>query len=495
MMGFGIETETLEFKKTTAETKEAINSICAILNKHGKGEVYFGIASGGKIIGQTVTEQTLRDIGIAISNAIAPKIYPEISCVTIEDKNCIRIKFEGVEQPYYANGKAKIRVADSDLDMSPSELERYILNKNSFADKWENKISNTDIEAVDEKLLKRYLDKAKDKKRINLEYTDKKTVLNKLFLTLDGKLLNAGKVLFCESEMAELQMAIFATGERLTFNDIKRMHGDIFTLIDAAELYVRSNINWKVKFDGSMQRKEIPEIPVEALREAIVNSFCHKNYAVMEANEVAIFKDRIEIYNPGSFPSGYQPEDFIKGSERPVRRNPLIAQILYYSQDAENFGTGLKRIVQSCSEAGIKVEFKTTKAGFVSVFYRPQDVSGGKLSGKSDDKQEALENSKMLATSRISEQADIRNSVEAGGKSGDKLTGKLNLQNIDRKILSLCCEKDISATEIAKELGYTKANSYIRGKIAMLRENGLLEYTIPDKPNSRLQKYKRTVSS
>lgn len=85
-------------------------------------------------------------------------------------------------------------------------------------------------------------------------------------------------------------------------------------------------------FDGSLQRKEIPEIPADAIREALINSFCHKDYGACQSNEVAIYKDRVEIYNPGSFPEGYKPEDFISGDERPVRRNPLITSILYYSR-------------------------------------------------------------------------------------------------------------------------------------------------------------------
>lgn len=48
--------------------------------------------------------------------------------------------------------------------------------------------------------------------------------------------------------------------------------------------------------------KEIPEIPVDAVREALINSFCHKEYGTGQNNEVSIYKDRVEIYNPGTFP-------------------------------------------------------------------------------------------------------------------------------------------------------------------------------------------------
>ena len=67
------------------------------------------------------------------------------------------------------------------------------------------------------------------------------------------------------------------------------------------------------------------------------------------------------------------PQDFINGEERSIKRNPLLAQLLYYTKDIESFGTGLKRIVLACEEAGVVVEFKLLKKGFAVVFYRPDD--------------------------------------------------------------------------------------------------------------------------
>ena len=214
-------------------------------------------------------------------------------------------------------------------------------------------------------------------KRIGFEYSDKKTALDKLMLTNGEKLLNAGMVLFCDSLYSEIQMAIFAGKERLTFLGIQRERAPIFELIVKAERYIASNIRWRVEFDGSLQRKEIPEIPMDAVREALTNSFCHKDFGSCQTNEVAIHPDRVEIYNPGTFPKGLTPEDFIDGKQRPVRRNPLIASILYYSKDIESFGTGLKRIVDACTESGCKCAFEVLKSGFVVVFHRksPTDVS------------------------------------------------------------------------------------------------------------------------
>lgn len=300
-MNLGIETETLEFKRSTGELKEAIQSICAILNKHQHGELYFGIKPDGTPIGQNITEETLRDVSRRIKNSIEPRIYPEISKVTLDDKDCIYVRFEGTQVPYFAYGVAKIRVADEDLTMSPEQITELLLSSGREGNRWENLVSNKTIEDVDEALLKKYTMQAHEIGRIAISYTDKKTVLNQLELTEGNSLINAGKVLFSDDIVQDVQMAIFATNERMTFNDIQRHHGPVLKLVDIAENYIKSNIHWRVEFTGALQRMEIPEIPMDAIREALLNSFCHKDYALGQSNEVAIYKDRVEIYNPGTF--------------------------------------------------------------------------------------------------------------------------------------------------------------------------------------------------
>jgi ATP-dependent DNA helicase RecG len=65
-MIFGQESEILEFKKSTGELNASMHDISAILNKHGAGELYFGIHPNGTVLGQTVTEKSLRDVSQAI---------------------------------------------------------------------------------------------------------------------------------------------------------------------------------------------------------------------------------------------------------------------------------------------------------------------------------------------------------------------------------------------------------------------------------------------
>ncbi len=363
------ESETLELKKSISELKEAIISIVSILNKHREGELYFGIKNNGEIVGQTVSEKTLREISKSISDFIEPKIFPIGQHLNMENKDIIHVKFKGDNIPYYAYGRAYVRVCDENKQMIAKEIERIILEKNKDVLRWDNKESEKEIKDLNTGTMKEFIKKANEAKRINFKFSDAKTSLNKLGLINKDKLTRAAEVLFCDKNSMEVQAAVFAGTDKVTFLDIKKFSGNIFNLIEQSENYLKEHMDWRAKMED-LERVEIPEVPLRALTEAIVNSLCHRDFSNPKGNEIAIFKDRIEIYNPGNFPEGLTPEDFIKKEERSILRNPLIAETLYLSRTIEKWGSGIKRIYNECKVAGVKVEFKMIKSGFLVVFYR-----------------------------------------------------------------------------------------------------------------------------
>lgn len=112
------ETEQIEFKKSLSELKQGIVSLVAMLNKHSAAELWFGIAPKGDVVGLDITEKTLRDLSQAIASHIEPAIYPTISQQNVEGKSCIRVEALGFQKPYFAYGRAYMRVADEDKRLS-----------------------------------------------------------------------------------------------------------------------------------------------------------------------------------------------------------------------------------------------------------------------------------------------------------------------------------------------------------------------------------------
>ena len=378
-----IESETIELKKSTSEIKEAVISICAILNKHGKGTLYFCIADDGSIIGQQIGKATLKDISKSISDHLEPKIYPHIKNIKLSGKDCIIVDFDGKDGLYSAFGRFYLRAGEEDKKLSVSEIRRMVEKLNNYAYTWGGEVSGDAVSTASAAAIKSFIEKGRKAGRISFPYDNPANVLRKLGLVAGGRLLNAAKALFSTGQPLTVQAAVFAGRDKITFLDIQNYQGNIFEMAAKAELYVQEHINWRADLSGS-SRVEIPEIPVRAIKEAIINSLCHRDFANPKSNEVAIYKDRIEIFNPGLFPYEYTPEDFIKGSQPSIPRNPLIAETLFRSEDIEKWGSGLRRISAECRKVGIKVRFVRNKSGFTVVFYRPiakDNAQAGKTAG------------------------------------------------------------------------------------------------------------------
>src|SRR6185369_197025 len=178
------ETETIELKKSTSELKEAVLSIVAMLNKHQRGEVWFGIRNDGTVVGQQVSDKTVRDISKAIADHIEPRIYPVVEQVSIDSRQCVKVLAEGKDCPYYAYGRAYIRVGDEDRQLSARELENLILAKNRERLRWDTEVCDkATVDDIGPGKLKSFL------KLCGLKFDSIPNSLEKLNLVKDGRLL------------------------------------------------------------------------------------------------------------------------------------------------------------------------------------------------------------------------------------------------------------------------------------------------------------------
>lgn len=368
-MNIGKETENLEFKKTTSELKEAIISIVSILNKHGIGTLYFGIKPNGDVIGQTVSESSLRDVSRAVYDNIKPQIFPVIKDVEIDNKHLIQVEFSGEEAPYSAYGRYYLRTADEDREVTPNALKQFFV-ANEYKAHWERARSNANKNHYDKVTIKNFVYKAIQAGRLqNGKYTGPSILAR--FGLIDGDFLtNAGEILFGNTQPVTLKVAIFATDEKLTFLDMKMYEDNVLNLLQISEEYILKNIRWRneiVEFD----RVEIPEVPVAVIREVLANSFAHSQYNnTTTVHEICIHPGMITIYSPGSYASSFKPEEYIKKNIQSSIRNADIAKILYINNSIEQFGSGFKRIHSLCKDAGVKYAYVASETGFTFILYR-----------------------------------------------------------------------------------------------------------------------------
>ena len=372
-MNIGKETEWVEFKKSTSETKEGVISISSILNKHGKGEIYFGVTDNGDVVGQDIGKDTERKLSRDISENIKPAIWYEISTRYSDDgKAFIDVQFNGSNAPYSAYGKYYKRFADEDKQITDAELERlFILRRKDYSE-WEDSDSDESVSEVDEPLLKKIISDGNESGRIKYEYTDAVSILTKLgvYDSSSGFLTNAGKVLFSANHPILLKTAVYAGTTKDTFIKLNHFDGNIFECINEGISFVMSAIDWKVSISGSARRKEEPEIPQTAIREMVVNAFAHGCYFSNTTFSIEVFSDRAVIYSPGGFPLGFTPEDFAYNAAEPIMLNPKIVNVLFKTSVIESFGSGFERTFKACDESDVKYEYENTMTGFRFVFIR-----------------------------------------------------------------------------------------------------------------------------
>ena len=364
------EDEFNEFKRTTGELNEAMVSISGILNKHRGGKIYFGLKNDGTPVKFTITDSTERDVSRKIYEAIRPQIIPTIQIDTIDGNEVIVVDFHGDDVPYSAFGKYYIRTADEDRELTPIELRKIMIGQ-EYTENWGNKTSDETIDDVDEKTLKAFYRNAVQCNRMPDYGFDKAIILGKIGVLNGDKLTNAGKYLFSKNHPVVLKMAVFATKHKETFLDIAHEEGNIFQLIDIAVGYIIKNIRWRVEMTGDgIHRKEIPEIPIDALREAVINSFAHARYDIPVQHEISVFSDRISIVNPGSFANEFEPIDFAERDIHSFLRNETIARVLYLCKDVETFGSGIRNIYKLCNTAGVSVSYINSDTDFTIEFSR-----------------------------------------------------------------------------------------------------------------------------
>ncbi|MBQ3384836.1 MAG: putative DNA binding domain-containing protein [Erysipelotrichaceae bacterium] len=385
------ETEIIEFKKSTSELKQGVISLSSMLNKHGTGELYFGVLNNGEIVGQQVGEKTTHDVSVEIKNHIKPTVIPTIELLNEKGKDYIKVTVNGNSKPYSAYGRYYIRSDDEDIVMDNDSLYAIFNDSNLDYSDWENAITEYAVDDVDEERLISYFNDANSCGRIKYVYKDPEDALSKLSLLKKGKLNNAGYYLFSKNKPLKLKLAVFNTEERISFSYINMFEGNIFDCIDASIQFISRYMNWSAEIVGT-KRLETPEIPLEAIREIVVNSFAHMKYRDSKAivNSIYFTPGKLKITNAGGLPANTTPEDYALGRKGPVLRNPLIDMVLYKNNMIDSFATGFERTFRLCKENGIEYEYSDEGVEFSFTFIRSKVNSNDTINDTKTNRKDSI---------------------------------------------------------------------------------------------------------
>jgi ATP-dependent DNA helicase RecG len=298
------ESEKLEFKNSTGQRTAAMKAVCGMLNSLG-GFVLFGVTDKGELRGQDINANTMETISAELSR-IDPPAFPDIETVTLENgKSIIALRVPGGGGLYTYDGRPYIRTGPTTRVMPREEYERRLMDRLHSTRRWENEpvAKGVSIKDLDEEEVQITLQSAIDTGRMDRpKRSDTKSILTGLGLIVDGKLTNAAVVLYGKAGKLEsiypqcsVKVARFRGADRMAdFSDNRYFWGHAFDLLRRGETFLKDHIPIAGKVSGKLKRDDQPLYHPRALREALANAICHRDYTGAGASvSVAMYDDHL----------------------------------------------------------------------------------------------------------------------------------------------------------------------------------------------------------
>ncbi len=374
------ESETVEFKQSLGEMKEILETIGAFANGEG-GAIVIGLTPAKKIVGVQLGKDTLEAFTNSILQQTDPKVFSSLALAEVDGRTLIVVRVETSSfKPVLVSGRGYKRVGRSNHMLSSNEWTRLLFANKGIS--WDaGAVAEATFDDIDADVLRQFLRRAEQERNMVIDLnTPLVEALAKLELLYEGKPNRAAVLLFGKRPQrffypAELRCARFKGTEPIHFIDMKVMGGNIIAQVPAAMEFIQRHISMAAEIvPTQVERIDRWEYPLEALREAIINATCHRDYFDSGNVQVRIFDDRIEVWSPGLLPEGITVADLYRThNSRP--RNHRIAHAFFLINYIEQWGTGTLRMVDLCREAGIPdPEYDERSSAFVVTFRKVKRI-------------------------------------------------------------------------------------------------------------------------
>lgn len=348
------EGKTLEFKQDLSSLKPILKTLIAFANTAG-GTLIIGRTDKGKVIGVENIFVAEEQLTSAIADNIYPPLMPEIEISTFKGCSLLIVQVPFWRGPFYLKSKGEeqgtyIRLGSSSRLAGPemlAELKRAVM-KTSFD---QQPCPDIDVSGLNMKKIKETF--AKVGKKIQQKTLETLGIL----VPFHKKLVcsNGGLILFGKDELrkqyfpnAEVRCARFQGSTKTQFIDQLDIQGSVLDATIEVPKFIQRNTRLAASIEGA-RRKDIPEYSPIVIREILTNALVHANYSILGMNpKIAIFSDRLEIESPGMLPYGYTLENFFSGVSHV--RNKVIVRVFRELNLMEEWGTGYKRIEETCQK-------------------------------------------------------------------------------------------------------------------------------------------------
>ncbi len=469
----------LEFKRSTGELKEAMQTLCEFLNGSG-GTLLFGVRPDGRIEGQQVSDQTLRDVAQA-GERFEPPADLEIQRLPIGPSRevlAVTVQPRPDTGPFVYDGRPYERVASTTRRMAQTKYDKRLLDRAHRTWRWEDEpVEGLTLKDLDRREILRTRELAIQHNRISVDTgRDIGEILDRLGLRVGGVLTRAALMLYGKQFLPHypqclLKMGRFRgteiTGEIV---DNRQEYMNAFAMVREGMAFLERTMPLGARFPtGQIFREDRFPVPLDALREILLNAVMHRDYSDYSGYvAIVVFDDRIEIRSYGSLPSGITIKKLSgKHDSKPV--NPLIAGAFHRTGAVEVWGRGTNRVIEMCRQHGAAPPVFEETQGFVHVTFKAP----------------------MVPT--LGEEADRTAQPESQPEFGTSPV-PVQFQSLEERIMALLREGPLPVSIISQRLGQKRVSGQLKVVLNKLLANVLIEFTIPEKPNSRLQRYRTTAT-
>lgn len=351
----------------------------------GGGFVLFGVTDDGEVRGQDVTSSSLEDVANELRQ-IEPRALLEPETVAVgHAREVIVVRVPGglVGGPYTYRGRPYQREGPTTVPMPQQQYQRLLVERTHPANRWEIQPAHgLTIDDLDHAEITRTLDEAIRRGRLDEPGTRRpEEILRGFGMVRDGRLVNAAVALFGRSQSLRphypqciLRMARFRGSDKSEFEDNRQEIGNAFELLGRAQRFLRDHLPVAGRVVPNLfQREDDPIYPPEALREALANAICHRDYSQVGGSiSLAIFDDRLEITSTGGLHFGLTVHDLTRPhASQPW--NPTIANAFYLRGIIETWGRGTIRMAELAKQAGLVPPEFEERGPTLTVTFRPTE--------------------------------------------------------------------------------------------------------------------------
>ena len=389
----GGESQTVEFKESFGE--ESLETLAAFANSAG-GTLLVGVADDGTVKGTHTGNESLRNWANRITQGTG--LNPAIGKTHVDGKTVVFLCVEkSPVRPVACAGRYFKRVNNSNRRMTDDDITRIVLDKVGIT--WDEiEEPRATLRDLDFGALSTFRAECNAKGRRPVPGKDSdKTVLEKLGLFKHGKLIRAALLLFGKAPQSLYPSAILKIGRFRPggiIADDREIWGTIFAQIEAAMEYFRGRLATRFERKGLPARDVIWEYPLSALREAVTNAICHRDYLDLSQTQIRWHDDRIIVVNPGKLIPPLKPETLLQPHVS-RQRNRKIAELLYYTGLVERWGSGILEMSHSCVKAGLpEPRFKEEQGAIWLTFPQTGNTTA---TAKGSEKSSEKSSEKILA--------------------------------------------------------------------------------------------------